>query len=348
MAAAIRLDQLVYLRHKATGFYLSSNPNTYDHPDSSRYQLVGAISTINDSALWRVKNQDGEDAALGRPLRNGDILRLEHVQTQKNLHSHRGVPASNERNQQEVICYGESGVGDTKDNWRLEVEGGDEWRRGTAFRLVHVESVAALHSHDRWVVLHGALDFNLREVTCYTGHDPNDFWCVEPLQSHATLSDALKDSPMVQIINLVASLASVTGVTFLFLRDQFKNRGWLEFGAVSLLLLCALAIGIGVESVLIALGVVIYEAILSLRQKIRTPLKIAFWCLYPALLCAIGLTVIGIILQIPRFTSSALTEQANASKPTPPTSTGPSSQTNAPAVPPQPPSVKLPSPTLQK
>jgi len=43
--------------------------------------------------------------------------------TKKNLHSHSGVqsPATN---QQEVTCYGEFGVGDKNDFWKLEIAGG--------------------------------------------------------------------------------------------------------------------------------------------------------------------------------------------------------------------------------
>lgn len=54
-------------------------------------------------------------------MKCGDTVRLEHVLTKKNLHSHKErSPLSNN---QEVSCYGLDGDGDEADDWVIECIG---------------------------------------------------------------------------------------------------------------------------------------------------------------------------------------------------------------------------------
>ena len=57
----------------------------------SGQQSVTAVSSPDDpNSLWVVKGGFGEDhCAQGTPVRNGQLVRLTHLQTQTNLHSHR-------------------------------------------------------------------------------------------------------------------------------------------------------------------------------------------------------------------------------------------------------------------
>ena len=108
-------------------------------------------------------------------MQHGDIIRLQHVGTQLNLHSHSGHP-SPVTQQQEVTCFGDNGFGDGNDNWRVEVEGEGAWIPGRRVRLIHVTTHHALHSH--WGASHSQWTRGRQEVTGYPDRDDNDWWWV--------------------------------------------------------------------------------------------------------------------------------------------------------------------------
>lgn len=111
----------------------------------------------------------------GSVIRDTDVIRLEHINTGKYLHSH--LHQSPLSGQQEVSAYlGSDGRGDTGmfcvisisislsciindsnsfagDNWRVEVNGGGAWKRGEPVRLVHVDTNKYLYSHNQKVPL---------------------------------------------------------------------------------------------------------------------------------------------------------------------------------------------------
>lgn len=74
------------------------------------------------------------------PVKCNTNIRLHHVSTKKNLHSHYfQSPLSGH---QEVSCYGdEDGVGDTGDHWTV-VCNNDFWRRDTPVKFRHVDTGA--------------------------------------------------------------------------------------------------------------------------------------------------------------------------------------------------------------
>jgi dolichyl-phosphate-mannose--protein O-mannosyl transferase len=64
-------------------------------------------------------------------------MRLEHLATNKNLHSHHfSSPLSNN---QEISAYGDQGEGDTGDHW-IVVCRGDYWMRDEPVMLKHVDT----------------------------------------------------------------------------------------------------------------------------------------------------------------------------------------------------------------
>lgn len=75
-----------------------------------------------------------------QPIKCGDIIRLEHVATKKNLHSHRvSSPLSGKR---EISAYGDSkGEGDNGDNW-LVICDTEFWKREEPIMLKHVDTDA--------------------------------------------------------------------------------------------------------------------------------------------------------------------------------------------------------------
>lgn len=60
----------------------------------------------------------------GEPLKCGDMLRLEHMNTGRNLHSHSAFDSPVSR-RQEVSAYGDQGYGDGGDNWFIECDSND-------------------------------------------------------------------------------------------------------------------------------------------------------------------------------------------------------------------------------
>ena len=76
------------------------------------------------------------------PVKCGSIIRLTHLATFTNLHSH-GVQSPLSR-QQEVTSYGQGdGKGDNGDNWIVEC-GSTNWQRGKSVRLKHIDTQAYL------------------------------------------------------------------------------------------------------------------------------------------------------------------------------------------------------------
>ena len=110
--------------------------------------LLLFLGSNNDAnSLWLIK-EDSTAAGgceVGIPIKCGDLIRLEHVGTNKNLHSHLfKAPLSGF---QEVSAYGEKGVGDTGDNWKVQCNTGDSiWTRGNPITFVHVDTSKALTS----------------------------------------------------------------------------------------------------------------------------------------------------------------------------------------------------------
>lgn len=108
----------------------------------SGQQSVTAIELKEDvNSHWVIKASTNKHCERGEPIKCGDIVRLEHLSTHKNLHSHFfSSPLSGE---QEVSAYGENGVGDTGDHWEL-ICSNESWMRDAHVRLRHVDTQAYL------------------------------------------------------------------------------------------------------------------------------------------------------------------------------------------------------------
>jgi len=167
---AVRYGMKIKLQHQQTGKRLHSHPHNY--PEGTKQQQVtGLDEPHNDEDFWIVKPQFKQDPKhfFGRPVKNGDVIRLEHAATRKNLHSH-ATPLFCRRDQHEVTCYLEGEQGDENDNWRVECDG--VLQPHERLRLIHVKTNCALHSHNN------QYPFGQQEVTGYGGRDDNDFWKV--------------------------------------------------------------------------------------------------------------------------------------------------------------------------
>ena len=126
----------------------------YVHRDDNNHFLV---------KRWAGDNKTGEDNFV----RHGDLVILEHVNTRRNLHSH-NTRALVAKNHYQVTGYGEEGVGDDNDVWRIEVEGG---RQGD--RIETLVSVIRVRHHFLKCLLSCTLEslpvewgFHQHEVAC--------------------------------------------------------------------------------------------------------------------------------------------------------------------------------------
>ncbi len=173
----------IRLRHCATNLFLKSLAKNYSHPGTSGQQIVGADGLATSESLWLVKGSDalGENYPKGEPVRNGDTIRLEHVSTQKNLHSHaRKSPLTG---QQEVTACGEVGKADANDDWTVDLGSPGEWLAFAPMRLEFGHTGYVLHSHSGYN--HPAFTAGLQEVTALPKSDSNDMWQAEPLAGNA-------------------------------------------------------------------------------------------------------------------------------------------------------------------
>lgn len=128
-ATTLTYGAKIRLMHVNTGSWLGSGLRNY--PAGSGQQFVACFeeATPTISTLWIVKP---EHAFYGKQL-SGEvpakaIIRLEHVQTKRNLHSHnvrccKAIHSSTVKvssvDQLEVSCFGTNGNGDANCNWRV-------------------------------------------------------------------------------------------------------------------------------------------------------------------------------------------------------------------------------------
>lgn len=130
----------VKLRHEQSrAYYLNSVGHNWGA--GSGQQVVTAMkSKTEPSTLWQVRgahNSTAEACTLGTPIRCGQLVRLTHVQTKKNLHSHhiRSVLSG----EQEVAGFGDEGEGDDGDNWKVVCDG-KYWNRDKYVKFQHVQT----------------------------------------------------------------------------------------------------------------------------------------------------------------------------------------------------------------
>ncbi|KAF9001718.1 dolichyl-phosphate-mannose-protein mannosyltransferase [Cyathus striatus] len=170
------------------GGLLHSHVQTY--PVGSNQQQVTCYHYKDNNNEWLVLPRWDEPAydpnAPLRYLKHGDVIRLNHAPTTRNLHSHTVLAPVSKLNY-EVSCYGNATIGDNHDYWQVEVV--DDIRQGK-----HVDRIHSLTTRLRFK--HQLLGCYLRaanailpqwgfkqvEVSCDKENDPKDahtYWNVE-------------------------------------------------------------------------------------------------------------------------------------------------------------------------
>ena len=105
------------IQNSITKYHLSSFGMNWS--SGSGLQIITAVESDKEiNGLFTIK--EGETYPMkvtGEPVICGDVIRLEHVATGKNLHSHDFK--SFVTNSQEACAFGENGDGDVNDNFRI-------------------------------------------------------------------------------------------------------------------------------------------------------------------------------------------------------------------------------------
>lgn len=171
------------------GGLLHSHVQTY--PDGSNQQQVTCYhhkDANNEWWFYPARGQpDFNPEEEPRFVGDGDLIRLIHTQTGRNLHSH-DIPAPVSKSQKEVSCYGNLTVGDDKDHWQVEVVSDVASRDKsrvrtltTAFRLKHPVMGCYLRAGNVNLPQWG---FKQIEVTCDKTNNPKDAFTHWNIEAH--------------------------------------------------------------------------------------------------------------------------------------------------------------------
>ncbi|KAG1124961.1 hypothetical protein G6F60_010304 [Rhizopus arrhizus] len=176
-----------------SGGLLHSHPHYY--PDGSKQQQITCYSFKDVNNIWQVRfprsvGDEGQPSpkvnnTFIKYVKDGDIIRLFHLYTMRNLHSHPiNAPISSKN--WEVSGYGDDEIGDVQDNWRIEIvkdvnERNTKHVRAltTLFRLRHVYLNCLLASRHETLPEWG---YKQQEVYCSRYDDLEDsstFWSIE-------------------------------------------------------------------------------------------------------------------------------------------------------------------------
>merc|ERR1719220_244633 len=172
--------------HRTGGAYLHSHFHLYPEGMGAKQQQITTYAHKDDNNFFVFKKWNEEPPNNTDPnaaidfVKNGDLVRLEHAMSKRNIHSHREPGPVSKRHFQ-VTGYGEKGTGDANDVWRLEIIGGREGEIvntvTTKLKFHHYFVKCVLTSSTKTLPKWG---FEQGEVTCNpTVRDPNSMWNVE-------------------------------------------------------------------------------------------------------------------------------------------------------------------------
>ncbi|RCH97543.1 hypothetical protein CU098_009952 [Rhizopus stolonifer] len=176
----------ITMKHKDTNAYLHSHDLHYplryeDGRVSSKGQQVTGVMESNDNCFWRIKpTEDHQDPT--RPVKNGDIVQLEHVVTGTNLLTHDVASPWMPTNEEITTVPLESRYEETlfkivfddeEDNSVLETH-------MTPFRLIHEDTKVAVWVHNKklpeWGLGHLEVNGNKNAV------DKTNYWVAQEIK----------------------------------------------------------------------------------------------------------------------------------------------------------------------
>ncbi|XP_045537756.1 protein O-mannosyl-transferase 2 [Papilio machaon] len=170
--------------HRTGGGYLHSHHHLYPAGVGARQQQITTYTHKDDNNRWVVKPYDRESVSGGAGgavvVRSGDLVRLTHAATGRNLHSHRErAPLSHKYLQ--VTGYGEDGIGDANDVWKILISGGKDGEEIQTVRsklmFVHYLQTCVLTTTGKQLPKWG---YEQQEVACNPNlRDKHALWNVE-------------------------------------------------------------------------------------------------------------------------------------------------------------------------
>lgn len=182
-------SQVTLKNQGLTGGLLHSHVQSF--PEGSKQQQVTTYSHKDSNNNWvfqRPRWEDFYDPDTNNEIEyvvDGMSVRIMHPMTGRNLHTH-AVAAPVSKGEWEVACYGNLTVGDTKDNWVVEImeQLGDEDKMRlhpltSSFRLYNPEMDCYLGVPGTHLPQWG---FRQGEVVCYKSpfkKDKRTWWNIE-------------------------------------------------------------------------------------------------------------------------------------------------------------------------
>lgn len=133
----VTCGSLIKLMNVNAGVRLHSHKIKYGS-GSGQQSVTGTDKQEDINSYWQIRSSEAAKPCVrGTPIACGSKLRLTHLDSQKNLHSHHfKSPLS--RNQ-EVSAFGEDGEGDSGDVWTV-LCGGSSWEMSSQVRFKHVDT----------------------------------------------------------------------------------------------------------------------------------------------------------------------------------------------------------------
>jgi len=142
---SVTCGSVIKLRHISSGYRLHSHKVSYGS-GSGQQSITGFEGADDQNSFWVVKGPHGAHCPQGKAVKHGDTIRLQHLTSRKNLHSH--THRSPFTKQNEVSGYLEGDEGDTGDHWKVEMKSGSgEWLRDEPVYFLHVDTNSYLHAN---------------------------------------------------------------------------------------------------------------------------------------------------------------------------------------------------------
>ncbi|KAL0269518.1 UNVERIFIED_CONTAM: hypothetical protein PYX00_007222 [Menopon gallinae] len=173
---------LTFKNRRTGGGYLHSHWHLYPEGVGARQQQITTYTHKDDNNKWLIKpyyelEELGDEIKF---VRSGDLVRLEHIATRRNLHSHQENAPLTKKHLQ-VTGYGENGTGDANDVWKVIVDGGDDDRTvktvTSQVKFIHYLQHCALTTTSKQLPKWA---YEQQEVTCNPNtRDKNAYWNVE-------------------------------------------------------------------------------------------------------------------------------------------------------------------------
>ena len=168
-STTVTCGSVLKLMNVNSGIRLHSHDIKYGS-GSGQQSVTGTDKQEDVNSYWQIGAKTDEQCERGTPIECGSIIRLTHLQTKKNLHSHH-FPSPLSHNQ-EVSAFGKDGDGDTGDNWQI-LCGGKHWELNSNIRFKHVDTEMYLSSSGH---VYGRPIQGQMEIIASTYSDSSVYW----------------------------------------------------------------------------------------------------------------------------------------------------------------------------